>query len=363
MSFQSSSRVPDATRLRRTVSGVTAARPTTWRVAMSTALYGERGYYRTPGSPGRAFRTAAHVGAPWATAIHTLAAQVDDSLGHPVAFSIVDVGAGGAELLRALCELAPARWTLHGVDIAPRPGGLPERVRWTSRPPAGVTGLLLAAELLDVIPVDVVELTDDGPRLVTVDAEGHESVDEEPSTADAAWLARWWPLTAVGERAEIGHPRDLRWHGLTARLARGVAVAIDYAVRLPRDCAGTLTGYRGGRQVPAVPDGTRDLTAHVMVDSLLTPDDLVLSQREALAALGVTGRPPHDDGDANRYLAALTAAGAAAELLDLAGLGAFTWLVHANWPESRRAMTRLFGATDATSHRGPGQGPSSQSSR
>jgi SAM-dependent MidA family methyltransferase len=330
---------------------------------MSAALYGDRGYYRTPGSAARAFRTSAHVGSPWPAAMHTLAARVDDSLGHPDDFRIVDVGAGGGELLRALCELAPQQWTLHGVDLAPRPAGLPDRVRWTDRPPAATTGLMLAAELLDVVPVDVVELAADGVRQVIVDAGGNESLGGPPSAADTAWLARWWPLTAMGHRAEVGSPRDLLWQGLTARLERGVAVAVDYAVRRPPDAAGTLTGYRDGRQVSPVPDGRSDLTAHVMFDSLLGDDDLLVSQRNALAALGVTGRPPRVEGGTDRFLAELSAAGAAAELLDPAGLGGFTWLVHGTGPESRREMAELFQPVDGASRFGAAYGPSSQSSR
>jgi hypothetical protein len=62
--------------------------------------------------------------------------------------------------------------------------------------------------------------------------------------------------------------------------------------------------------------------------SLASAGDLLLTQREALHALGVTGRPPSYDGDSATYLAALVGAGEAAELTDPSGLGGWTWLIH-----------------------------------
>jgi SAM-dependent MidA family methyltransferase len=73
-----------------------------------------------------------------------------------------------------------------------------------------------------------------------------------------------------------------------------------------------------------------DLTAHVLFDSLAAAlvdgATVTLTQREVLRELGVSGGRPSYDGDPADYLAALSRAGAAAELLDPGGLGAFTWL-------------------------------------
>jgi hypothetical protein len=97
---------------------------------------------------------------------------------------------------------------------------------------------------------------------------------------------------------------------------------------------GTLTGYRAGRQVPPVPDGSCDITAHVAMDSVAEaggrPYTLV-SQRKALRALGVDGaRPPLSlaSTDPGGYVRALATASAAAELTDAAGLGSHWWLMH-----------------------------------
>jgi SAM-dependent MidA family methyltransferase len=309
---------------------MTSRRWSTWREAMDRALYGDGGFYAAPGAPATAFRTAAHASPLWSASIHRLAARVDEGLGSPVDFAVVDIGAGGGELLAGLAGLAPARWSLVGVDVAPRPARLPDRVQWQREPPVHVTGVLLAVELLDVVPLDIVELTAAGPRLVEVDDAGDERLAGMPSAGDLAWLDRWWPLAVIGDRAEIGLPRDAMWHRLTATLNRGLAVAVDYAAVPARDVAGTLTAYRGGRQLAPVPDGSCDITAHVLFDSIREDGDMLLTQREALRTLGISAPRPGYEGEASAYLEALSRAGEVAELTDPHGLGGFTWLVHSD---------------------------------
>jgi SAM-dependent MidA family methyltransferase len=300
----------------------------TWREAMDRALYGEAGFYVTAGAPAGAFRTAAHASPLWAVALLELATRLDAALGTAPDFAIVDVGAGGGELLAGLAAAAPEHWSLVGVDVAPRPAGLPERVSWRHDPPSDLTGLLTAVEYLDVVPVDVVELTETGPRLVEVSDSGEQRWGSEPTERDLGWLARWWPLADVGDRAEVGLTRDAAWRALSATVTRGLAVAVDYAAVPARDVAGTLTAYQDGRQRAPVPDGSCDLTAHVLMESLAVDGDLLLAQRDALAALGINATPPSYDDDPAGYLAALSRAGQAAELTDPFGLGGFYWLVH-----------------------------------
>jgi SAM-dependent MidA family methyltransferase len=302
---------------------------------MDDALYGPAGFYRSPGAPARHFRTAAHASPLWAGAVKELAVRVDDVLGTPDGFTIVEIGAGGGELLTGLAAHAPRRWSLVGVDVAPRPADLPDRVQWSDKAPTGITGLLVAVEWLDVVPVDVAELTDDGVRLVEVADDGEERVGDAPTTADVEWLEQWWPLEAVGDRAEVGRPRDEAWASLVGRLDRGVAVAVDYAADPGRDVAGTLTGYREGRQVVPMPDGSSDITAHVFMQSCAAAcaamvrdaDTHLMTQRDALLQLGVTGERPSYAGDAQAYVAALSRASAGGELVDPHGLGSFTWLL------------------------------------
>jgi SAM-dependent MidA family methyltransferase len=309
-----------------------------WRQAMEAALYGPGGFYRTE-APHAHFRTSVHASPLFAAAIATILSEVDTALGEPARLDLVDVGAGRAELLRAVAAARPrlaGRLRLTAVEHAPRPPGLPPDLVWTTRIP-DLTGLLIANEWLDNIPLDVVEQTSTGPAVIRVDPDGTETRGDPPSPADAAWLADWWPAPAAGERAEIGRPRDEAWAAAVAHVRQGVAIAIDYGHdRSTRPRHGTLTGYRAGHQVAPVPDGTRDLTAHVALDSAAAAVDLPtarLSQRAALIQLGVDGRrPPRDlaSTDPPAYLRALEAATHAAELIDPAGLGAFGWIIHAN---------------------------------
>lgn len=298
-----------------------------WREAMREALYGPAGFFTSGAGPAAHFRTSSHASALFAGALARLVAGVDAALGHPSRFDLVDVGAGRGELLGALLTALPTdlagRVNPVAVELAPRPPGLPPRIVWVSSVPADVTGVLLAVEWLDNVPLD---LAREG-RYLDVDGAPLGPVTD----GDAGWLARWWPA-GPGEVAEIGLPRDVAWAGAAGRVRAGLALAVDYGhTRADRPALGTLTGYRAGRQVPAVPDGTRDLTAHVAVDSLAAASGgTLLTQREALHRLGVSGaRPPLERASADPagYLRALAGAGAAAELTDPAGLGGHWWLL------------------------------------
>ncbi|MET8306123.1 SAM-dependent methyltransferase [Micromonospora sp. NPDC005173] len=275
------------------------------------------------------------------------------------------------------------------VELAPRPEHLPEEIGWVSAIPAGINGVLLATEWLDNVPLDVAVHTGHDWRYLLVDPNsGAETVGEPVSPDDLDWLTTWWPrptslpgadrdlnpaaagtaatsgsesgfraarpaqgssLTARSRpgcpetphsdhtRAEIGRARDAAWADAISRIERGMAVAVDYGhLRDGRPVDGTLTGYRGGRQVPPVPDGSADVTAHVAMDSVASAGAAVarcayslVSQREALRALGADGgRPPLSlaGTDPAGYVRALAAASAVAELTDPAGLGGHWWL-------------------------------------
>ncbi|MGV9216193.1 SAM-dependent methyltransferase [Micromonospora sp. RB23] len=426
--------------------------PIRWRDAMSQALYGPDGFFVAGAGPADHFRTSVHASPAFATALLRLLAQVDATLGCPSRLDVVDVGAGRGELLLALRRLVasadsvgvavgvsgePAHsgrsglipaWSgspetltpaaavrrspdepslvagrpslaervrFTAVEYAHRPENLPEDIHWTSEIPDGITGLLLATEWLDNVPLDVAVHTEGGWRYVLVDpSTGTETVGEQVNAADLDWLTTWWPgprgprsadrsvaggqtspdatsgsgsglraarpaqgssLTARSRpgcpetphrdqpnphsdhRAEIGRPRDEAWADAVGRISRGLAVAVDYGhLRDGRPVDGTLTGYRGGRQVPPVPDGSSDVTAHVAMDSVASAGAAVARcayslslQAEALRALGADGgRPPLSlaGTDPAGYVRALAAASAVAELTDPVGLGGHWWL-------------------------------------
>ncbi|MEO6204836.1 MAG: SAM-dependent methyltransferase [Mycobacteriales bacterium] len=280
---------------------------------MHSALYGPAGFYRRE-LPGDHFRTAVTASAVFAQAIRVLADRVDAALDFPDPFDVVDVGAGDGRLLTGL-GVVPSRWRLTGVEVSGR---------FVAEIPA-VTGLLVANEWLDNVPLDVVAQG----RAVEVDETGVERLGADVHPADLAWAARWWPGV---DRVEIGRTRDEAWAHAVSQVSRGLAVAIDYGHQC-QDRRTTLTGYREGRQVVPVPDGSCDLTAHVALDSCAAAaGSRLISQREALLQLGISAERPdrcRAVTDAGGYLSALANSGHGAELLDPAGLGGFGWLVHA----------------------------------
>lgn len=337
--------------------------------AWAQALYGPGGFYRRE-RPVDHFRTASHA-APdlLAGALARLATDCGCT-------GIVEVGAGGGELLAVLAELAP-QLDLTGVDLRERPGDLPGRVAWVAAAPrAAGPVLLLGWELLDVVPCPVLRADESGTLRPLQVEEGAVAAPLPPD--EIAWIGRWWPVpgsirsqdpgpapeqaqaaapvdgcpaTAVGtadhERdpltgwppgqvVEVGLSRDLFWRSLVERVRPRVAVAVDYDhTRGSRPAAGTLTGYRGGTVCAPVFDGSCDLTAHVALDSVaaaLPGTSMLLRQRDALLRLGVSPQlPPHalSRTDPIGYLQALDQVGRAREILDPAGLGGFGWLVTA----------------------------------
>ena len=349
----------------------------TWREAMRTALYGPGGFYARGEPPSRHFRTSAHVSPAYAGAMLGLLREADAALGHPARLDLVDVGAGRGELLGQLLglideagrpgrdrdEATPpgrdrglaARIDARAVEIAPRPAGLDPRIGWQASLPDAITGLVIASEWLDNIPLDVAELTPDGPRLVLVETgSGAERPGPPPRPADLAWSRAWWPLHAPGDRAELGRTRCQAWAGVVRRISRGLAVTADYGhLRADRPRQGTLTGYRDGRVVRAIPDGSRDITAHVALDACAAAGQaagatatVLTTQRRALRALGVTGcRPPLGQAgdDPLGYARALCQASEEAELIDAHGLGAFGWLVQAVGLDLPTSLTCLGG--------------------
>lgn len=283
-----------------------------WSEAWRSALYGPEGLF-VRCAPGEHFSTSVTASPLFARAVRRLAGLVDRALGRPDPFDLVDVGAGRGELLTDLPDV-PARWRLTAVERAPDQG---TGVRWLAEVPR-LTGLLLANEWLDSVPVDVIA----DRRQLLVSSAGEQRPGPPATPEQLDWCRRWWPRGV----AEVGLPRDRAWSLAVDRVERGLAVAVDYG-HLARRRRRTLTGYRAGRQVPPVPDGSCDITAHVALDSCAAAaGGRLLTQREALLALGVTAALPSYTEPAS-YAVALQEATQAATLLDPAGLGSFAWLV------------------------------------
>jgi SAM-dependent MidA family methyltransferase len=290
---------------------------TTFREGWEAALYGPDGFYRRE-RPAAHFRTSVHASALFGQAVGRLARAVDAS-------EVVDIGSGSGELGEVL--------RAEGLSVV--------EVELDDELPASIAGLVIANEWLDNVPCDLAELDEDGvPRYLLADLSLGEVVDGY----DLRWLEEWWPLREPGDRAEIGLSRDEAWASVVGRLTEGgVAVAIDYGhVRAGRPPYGTVTGFRAGRECDPVLDGSCDVTAHVALDSL---GGSVALQRDALRALGVSAARPSLElaqTEPLRYVAELSSAGEAAELLDPSGLGGFGWVWTATGEDAVRRASRAL---------------------
>ena len=308
---------------------------TPWQQAWDRALYGKSGFYRQAAGPASHFSTATQgvpqIGKQLAKALLRLMEREELD-------TFVDMGCGRGELLEHVHRLAPhVRCT--GVDIVARPA-LSKAIGWLQSPGGdqlpdeldGLSGaLVFANEWLDVVPCPIAELSPDGDlcEVLVNTSTGQERLGDPVSGTNRQWCSQFWPVDGQqsGGRVEIGRTRDIAWANLVSRLGAGLAVAVDYGHTIDsRPALGTLTGFRQGRQVRPVPDGSCDLTAHVAMDSL-AHDELV-DQRGALRRLGVSGQVPSHDlarSDPSAYLKGLSAASAAAALIAAGGLGDFLW--------------------------------------
>jgi len=252
--------------------------------------------------------------------------------------AFVDMGCGRGELLEQVHRLGPAVSCI-GVDIIARPP-LNKHIRWLQSPggdqlpdelDALTDTLILANEWLDVVPCPIAEMDEGGElREVLVNAStGDERLGDLVSYTNRQWCKTFWPTDHLeaGDRVEIGQTRDIAWDNLISRVESGLSIAVDYGHTIDsRPSPGTLTGFRQGRQVLPVPDGSCDVTAHVAMDSLT--HDKLMDQRTILQQLGVNGQlPPHELARSKpaAYLQALSTASAASALTARGGFGDFLW--------------------------------------
>lgn len=256
-----------------------------WIRAWRAAATGPSGFYRRQ-SPYAHFTTSVADGSLARQLRPYLRRALDDC----PELTVVDAGAGTGLLLEQLAgRLDPRdRDRVHwiAVDLRPRPTTLAAGIEWRKADAVEAAlalpraeGILIAHELLDDLPCDLVEVDEQGgvrrldcgtPGLLPAPG----ALLDPLADADAlAWLAQWWPTTRPLMRAEIGLPREQAWTALTGWIERGYAIAVDYGhvhadrVRGVWD-GGTLAGYREGRVVAPRADGTVNLTAHVAMDAV-----------------------------------------------------------------------------------------------
>ncbi len=317
----------DSLLMQRMTALIQETGPLTFARFMELALYDEaHGYYTTGGgrSPsatsfigreGGDFFTAPSLSPILAKCLVRQLAEIDERLGHPPVFHLVEMGAGDGTLFRdllqecqeqqvsllprlacILVERSPAfrrrqqevlaAWQEQGVGI-----------RWVddlqSIPDGSLTGTLLSNELVDAFPVHRVRMEEDGLRELYVTSRDHALQERwaEPSTPElASFLSGLDVELPVGFTTEI-NLEAVSWIKQVARvLDRGVVITVDYGHTAqdyfaPERKNGTLMGYYRHTVTtdPFTRIGEQDLTAHANFSSLA-----LAGERVGLTTTGFT---------------------------------------------------------------------------
>jgi SAM-dependent MidA family methyltransferase len=281
---------------------------------MERALYEpDLGYYRQnadrPTDAGD-FLTAPETHPIFGWTIARRIEQLWADLGEPVPFGLIEYGAGSGTLALSILEgfrrhgsgrlfeairYEPIESNPHrSADLRRRfeDAGLADRLPPTGSSPTGpapVTGVVIANEFLDALPVHRVVVRGGTLReLFVAWRDGFVEVVAEPSTEELARrLTGDGVELAEGQVAEICLRLEPWLDDVSARLARGFVLTVDYGHPAPElygplRLAGTLLGYRGHRveQDPFVDPGLIDLTAQVDFTALQ-----VLAERRGLRSV------------------------------------------------------------------------------
>lgn len=259
------------------------------------------------------FYTSSDVHPILGRAIAAQARQMDELLGHPTPFTIVEMGAGKGLLARdclaaihatqddfssrvryVLIERSPAMQALQRQNLAPwlnQPG----LVTWVegldALGPQSVTGLFFSNELVDAFPVHRIQMVAEQTQELFVDCRDgrfEECLMPLSTPALGHYLQRLNQTWPEGYRTEL-NLQALEWMEQVAqRIDRGFVVTIDYGHTAqdlygPERKNGTFLCYyqQLTGDMPYERIGQQDMTAHVDFTSLATVG--------AAAGLHVTG--------------------------------------------------------------------------
>jgi SAM-dependent MidA family methyltransferase len=278
---------------------------------MELALYHPQyGYYmRQPGGADHErigwsgdFYTSSDVHPILGRAIAVQARQMDEILGRPTPFTIVEMGAGKGLLARdclaaihakqddftsrvryVLIERSPAMQALQRQYLAPwlnKPGLVTWIEGLEALAPQSVAGLFFSNELVDAFPVHRIQVVASQVKELFVDYRDglfEDSIKPLSNPALERHLQRLNPTWPDGYRTEV-NLQALEWMEQVAqRIDRGFVLTIDYGHTAqdlygPDRKDGTFLCYyqQLTGDVPYVRIGEQDMTAHVDFTSLAT---------------------------------------------------------------------------------------------
>jgi SAM-dependent MidA family methyltransferase len=257
--------------------------PIRFRRFMEVALYHpELGYYRRQHDPFGAsgdFYTAEQLQPVFGILIARRIGMLRDSMGAPGDFTVVEVGAGRAEMEEALREF-------RYVPVEVGTGKLPDRIR----------GVVFSNEFFDALPVDAAVMREGAAREMRVGFEGGRfSWVEAGAVAEEVdcYRRRYLGGLSDGQMFEV-NLEALGWlERMAAALEEGYVFTIDYgytAAELARFPGGTLMSYRRHQALEDVlkDPGERDITAHVCFTALEEHGKRMGLQTRALETLART---------------------------------------------------------------------------
>ena len=364
----------------RIASRIAARGPIPVSEYVEACLYDPDGgfYMRGGRAGGRSghFLTAPEVGPLFGTVLARALDRWWAQLDEPAPFTVIDWGAGPGTLARSVLAAAPrclSAGALEWVALERSPAQRalhPDHPVVTSAarlsdvlPQGAPAGVVVANELLDNLPFDVVRRTADGwdELRVTVDQASGRGGFSLVAAPAAAELVAGLPDVAVGARIPVQQAARDWVTAAHEALGAGWVVTFDYGAdtRFLAERAGPADGlaadlgwlrthrnHRGGSSWLAEP-GSCDIAADVALDQVQAEHPAqVCSQAEFLRAHGIEqlvaeGRAAWSERAGTGDLEALRARSRTREaqaLLDPSGMGAFNALV---WPVGDNRADRL----------------------
>ncbi len=306
------------------IAAISERGPITFADYMQIALYHPQGGYytnpdRAPQGWGGDYITSVDLHPLFGAAIGRQLAQIWQLLGQPDPFTVLEDGVGRGLLARDIFAWARAAESDAPAGFAAAlcyrlrdmgPGGRHEWVYEGDAIEPLPPQVILSNELVDALPVHVVEHTPEGLAEVYVDVAGAplrlvERLGPPSALEVAGYLDRFripWRRYPVGWRAEVQLAAG-RWMAemATTLAPRGIIITIDYgdtARRLysPDRRRGTLIGYYHHElsdDLLAL-TGAQDITAHVNFTGLIAAGRehglrlaALTTQRDFLLALGL----------------------------------------------------------------------------